>query len=49
MRDQYTDGYAQGYADHQEGFEYQPEEEDEDYLAGYGDGWDEFEEDQGDG
>jgi hypothetical protein len=43
--DPYTAGHTQGYADRQGGYEYQPEEDDPDYLEGYADGYDEADED----
>ena len=42
--DPYSEGYAAGYADHQSGLEYQPEESGAEYEDGYADGWDAFEE-----
>ena len=39
MRDQFTSGQAQGYADRQSGCEYQPEEDGEEYNDGYENGW----------
>lgn len=45
MDDPYGAGYTQGYADHQGGYAFQPEEDDDDYEDGYQDGWDKYEED----
>lgn len=36
----YDDGYAQGESDRVSGFDYAPEEDDEEYEWGYADGWD---------
>lgn len=44
--DPYTEGYALGYADHESGCEYAPEEDGEEYEAGYADGWDAYEGDE---
>lgn len=47
--DPYTAGFAQGFADHQAGCEYAPEEDDQEYLDGYEEGWDDYDDKSDDG
>jgi hypothetical protein len=42
-RDQYVIGHDQGYADNQDGLDYDPGSNDPRYLDGYDDGWEESE------
>lgn len=48
MRDLYTEGYAQGCADRQDGCDYAPEEDGDEYERGYEEGWEATAEDEED-